>query len=270
MAGEGINYDNIIVRGLNRIGDAMILSLLTVLFSIPIITTGAALTAGYYAAMHGVINGDGYVWKKFIKSFKQNFKQSTVMWLIFMVLFIVFGVDVWYWQNLYANHSGGFMAQALLILSVVLLALSIMTFIFAFPLQAKFDNTVKVQIRNAFLLSIRYVPTTIGIVLIMAVIALVFKFQPILSIVFFVLIGFGILLYLFAFLMLRCFKAFLQPEETVKAAKIEEMEEAENEEAAMEEAEEAVDEKTDEDAGTKETVTEEEIESKKNETDAEA
>lgn len=268
MAGEGINYDNIIVRGLNRIGDAMILSLLTVLFSVPIITAGAALTAGYYAAMHGVKNGDGYVWKKFIKSFKQNFRQSTAMWLIFMVLFIVFGVDVWYWQNLYANHSGGFMAQALLVLSVVLLALSIMTFIFAFPLQAKFDNTVKVQIRNAFLLSIRYVPTTIGIVLIMAVIALVFKFQPILSIVFFVLIGFGILLYLFAFLMLRCFKAFLQPEETVKAAKTEEMEEAEdvagNEEAAMEEAEEAVDEKTDEDAGT-----EEEIGNKKNETDAE-
>ncbi|MDE6025099.1 MAG: DUF624 domain-containing protein [Lachnospiraceae bacterium] len=225
MAGEGINYDNLIVRGLNRIGDAMILSLLTVLFSIPIITAGASLTAGYYTAMHGVAKDDGYVWKKFIKSFKQNFKQSTIMWLIFMLLFIVFGVDVWYWQTMYENKTGGFMAQPLLVVSVVLFALTVMTFIFAFPLQAKFDNTVKVQIKNAFLLSIRYVPTTIGIVFTMTAVALIFKFQPLLAIVFFVLIGFGILLYFFAFLMLRCFQVFLQPEGTVQAEEVAETKE---------------------------------------------
>lgn len=212
MAGEGINYDNILVRFLNRIADAMVLSLITLICSIPIVTIGASLTAAYYTAMHGIKNGDGYVVRKFMKSFKQNLKQSTGLWLVFMVLFIVFGVDAWYWQQMYKNDAGGFMVKPLLVLSVVLLALTVMTFIFAFPLQAKFENSIKMQLKNAFILAIRYVPTTLIIVFTLAVVALFFSYQPVLAIVVFAMGGLGGILYFFSFLMLRCFKAFMPQE----------------------------------------------------------
>lgn len=244
MSSEGISYDNVVVRALNRLGDVMVLSLLTLLFSVPIFTIGASLTAGYYTAMHGVTKDDGYIWKKFIKSFKENFKQSTLMWLIFMGLFIVFGVDVWFWQKAYTSDQGGFIARVLLVVSVVLLALTVMTFIFAFPLQAKFDNKIKVQLRNAFLLGIKYVPTTLIIVVTMAVVAIIYYYQLALAVVGFALVGNGALLYFFAYLMMKCFKVYLEPAAVVT-------EEAdEDEEAEDEEADEAVEEEKSEEEAT--------------------
>ena len=45
---SGMNYDNIFIRMLSRVGDAMVLSILFVLSCVPIITIGAAFTSLYY------------------------------------------------------------------------------------------------------------------------------------------------------------------------------------------------------------------------------
>ena len=72
---SGMNYDNIFIRMLSRVGDAMLLSILFVLSCVPIITIGAAFTSLYYTAMKGISGDDGYIWKFYTRSFKQNFKQ---------------------------------------------------------------------------------------------------------------------------------------------------------------------------------------------------
>ena len=87
---SGMNYDNIFIRMLSRVGDAMLLSILFVLSCVPIITIGAAFTSLYYTAMKGISGDDGYIWKFYTRSFKQNFKQATGMWLLFLVSFFVF------------------------------------------------------------------------------------------------------------------------------------------------------------------------------------
>ena len=51
---SGMNYDNIFIRMLSRVGDAMLLSILFVLSCVPIITIGAAFTSLYYTAMKGI------------------------------------------------------------------------------------------------------------------------------------------------------------------------------------------------------------------------
>ena len=76
---SGMNYDNIFIRMLSRVGDAMLLSILFVLSCVPIITIGAAFTSLYYTAMKGISGDDGYIWKFYTRSFKQNFKQATGM-----------------------------------------------------------------------------------------------------------------------------------------------------------------------------------------------
>lgn len=212
MSAEGFNYDNMFVRLLNRLGDAMILSILFVVCSLPIFTIGASVTALYYAAMKGVKGGDGYVAKYFMKSFKDNFKQSTIIWLICLVAFFILGVDVWYWFE-QRQAGGGMMIWAMQIISVIMLSVAVMVAIYVFPLQAKFDNTIKVQFRNAFLLSIKYFPTTLLIALSMAIIVWCFYYAILVSIVGYVLVGFGLVGYIFAFFMLRCFKPYLPEEE---------------------------------------------------------
>ena len=80
---SGMNYDNIFIRMLSRVGDAMLLSILFVLSCVPIITIGTAFTSLYYTAMKGISGDDGYIWKFYTRSFKQNFKQATGMWMLF-------------------------------------------------------------------------------------------------------------------------------------------------------------------------------------------
>lgn len=212
MSAEGISYDNMFVRILSRLGDVMLLSVLFVVCSIPVVTIGASLTALYYTAMKGITLDGGYVFRFFMKSFKENFKKSTVMWLAFLLAFIVFGVDVWFWYQQFT--PGEFtVANVLLVFSIILLLLTFFMFLYAFPLQAKFENTIQVQLRNAFLLSVKYFPTTLLITVITAVIVWAFYYQPAIAIVGFAMVGFGAVGYLYAYFMLRCFKPYLPQEE---------------------------------------------------------
>lgn len=212
---SGMNYDNIFIRMLSRVGDAMLLSILFVLSCVPIITIGAAFTSLYYTAMKGISGDDGYIWKFYTRSFKQNFKQATGMWMLFLVAFFILSVDIWFWMTQW-KATGNALAKPFLFVSVVLLTLTVMTFIYTFALQAKFDNSWKVQLRNAFLLSIKNFPMTLLMLLTYLVIAWCFYYDIVISIIVYVLIGFGAVGYLWAYIMLRCFKPYL-PEEDLHA-----------------------------------------------------
>ncbi len=212
---SGMNYDNIFIRMLSRVGDAMLLSILFVLSCVPIITIGAAFTSLYYTAMKGISGDDGYIWKFYTRSFKQNFKQATGMWMLFLVAFFILSVDIWFWMTQW-KATGNALAKPFLFVSVVLLTLAVMTFIYTFALQAKFDNSWKVQLRNAFLLSIKNFPMTLLMLLTYLVIAWCFYYDIVISIIVYVLIGFGAVGYLWAYIMLRCFKPYL-PEEDLHA-----------------------------------------------------
>lgn len=213
MSVDGFNYDNILVRGLNRIGDVMILSIIFAVSCLPIFTIGTAITAMYYTTMKSLKIEDGYVFKFYIKSFKENFKQSTVIWLITFVALAVLSIDVWFWYNQWkANDNSAF--KVMLIISVVMLLVAVMVTMYVFPLQAKFNNKTKIQFKNAFLLSIKYFPTTILLLAVLAVAVWTFYYQFVLAAVGFVLFGFGVMGYIYGFFMLKCFKPFLEVPKT--------------------------------------------------------
>lgn len=215
MSVEGMNYDNMFIKILNRVGDCMILSLCFLIGCIPIVTIGASVTATYYAAMKGVRGDDGYVFKNYIKSFKENFKQSTIIWMIMAVVLFVFGVDLWFWLKQWQDARAD-IAKPMIAISVVLLAVAIFITMYVFPLQSKFDNSIKVQIRNAFLLSIKNFPTTLLLVVLTVVIAWCFYYQTAIAVVAFVLFGFGACAYIYAYFMNICFKPYLEPAPDIK------------------------------------------------------
>ena len=212
MSSEGFNYDNMFIRLLNRLGDVFILSIIFTLCCIPIVTIGPALTALYYTAMKGITVGEGYVTKYFFNSFKQNLKQGIAIFLINALAIFVFGVDLWFWIKQWKDARLG-VARIMIIISVVLLMVAIMIFIFVFPLQAKFDNKIKVQIRNAFLLSIKFFPTTLAVMLITALMIYGVYYAPALALSGYLLIGFGAMGYINGALFYRCLKVFLVTDE---------------------------------------------------------
>lgn len=154
-------FDNPVVRGLGRLADFVLLNLLWLLCSIPIITIGASTTALYTVMLKIVKNEEGYVVKGFFKAFKENFKQGTVIWLVFLALGILLIVDFFSLRLMPVNIAG-----ILQMLFLLMGALILGGAVYAFGLQARFINTVKNTLKNAVILMFAKLPYTILIVII--------------------------------------------------------------------------------------------------------
>ncbi len=140
------NLDNPIFKGLSKMVDAVILSALWVIFSIPVFTMGAASTALYYTVHKTLRRSRGYIYSNFWNSFKENFKQSTILWLILLVIYVIFGLDLYLtWQFLKAGMQWGVMFY----LFLVLILMTIVWNIYIVAYSARFENTKKVTMKNA-------------------------------------------------------------------------------------------------------------------------
>ena len=165
------NYDNPVWRFIGKLGDLILLNILWIICSIPIFTIGASTTAVYYVTLKLVRDEDGSTIKSFFHSFKTNFKQATVIWLILLVAGALLGFDFWFFLSGQMVVKG----TARMVLSAVfggmlLLYLFIATYVF--PLQSRFYNTVKRTLFNAFFMSIRHLFHTIGMLAINAVLVI--------------------------------------------------------------------------------------------------
>lgn len=154
-------FDNPVVRGIGRIADFVMLNLLWIVCSLPIITIGASTTALYTVMLKIVKNEEGYIVRGFFKAFKENFKQSTVIWLVFFVLGVVLLVDFSALRLMSASVAG-IMQILLLLMSALLVSAAV----YAFGLQARFVNTVKNTLKNAVILLFAKLPYTVLIVII--------------------------------------------------------------------------------------------------------
>ena len=154
--GRLFNLDNPFMLALNKLADLIILNFLTMICCIPVITIGASMTALHYVALKIVRDEETYIIKGFFKSFKQNFKQATIMWIIIL---LVGGILIGDFVIL--NKSGiAFPAW----IRTALIAIGIL-FVFAnmhtFPMLAKFENTIKGTFKNSLYMGILSLPKTL-------------------------------------------------------------------------------------------------------------
>ncbi len=154
--GKLFDIESPFIQGLNKVADLMWLNILTLVCCIPVITAGTALTAAHYVALKMKRNEEGYISREFFKAFKMNFKQSTLIWLIILLLTAVFSADF------YIIREGGIVfSNVLRVILMAICCLFIFTVLWVFPVQAKFVNTLKGTLKNAFALSIIQFPKTI-------------------------------------------------------------------------------------------------------------
>ena len=128
-------------KTLTKAGDFIILTLLAMVCSIPVITIGASLTAVFYAALKMARDEEGYVWKEFFKSFKQNLKQSILIELILAAFAAILLVDINVCAK-WAADGGGTLVQLLMFAAIGILIVLAAVVLYVFPVLAKFDNTV--------------------------------------------------------------------------------------------------------------------------------
>lgn len=141
--------DGKLAKFLNRLGALFILNALTLICSIPIFTIGTAMTALYTSTLRLAREEEGGLVSGYFKAFRDNFKQTTIIWLAggAISLFMVF--DIW----LLRSMEGTF-GQVYRIILFVLILLFILEMIYMFALLARFENTTKNTLKNAVVLSI--------------------------------------------------------------------------------------------------------------------
>lgn len=205
------NYDNPVWRFIGKFFDLMILNLLWFVCSIPIVTMGASTTAVYYVTLKLVRDEEGSTIKDFFKSFKENFRQATCLWLIFLAAGAVIGFDFYFFlriQNVQSNFRT-IMLAVFLAFAIVYLGM----LLFAFPLQARFYNPVKKTLFNSFFMSIRHFLPSIGMLAIDAgFLALALIILPMLQALLF-LFGLPLFAFFHSFVLVGIFDRYL-PKET--------------------------------------------------------
>ena len=146
---------------LNKVADLLWLNILTMICCIPIITAGASLTALHHMALKIVRNEEGYITRGFFKSFKENFKQATAIWMILLFVILILAGD--YYIILTTEMEFPAIVKIIITAATVLI---MFTALYVFPVLARFENTVKRTIKNAFMMSVLQLPKTVLMVIV--------------------------------------------------------------------------------------------------------
>ena len=208
--GALFNLDNPVWSFMGKVADLVILNILALVCSIPIVTIGASWTAMYFVTIRIVRKEEGYVIRDFFRSFKENFKQATIIWLLIIAVAVVFIGDIMIYRMMPDQ-----IPQIIMIVVAALAFLALGTSVYVFPVLARFHNTIKNTIKNAFLLSIVNIPFTLIFIVLMilpVVLAIfVIEVAPIL-----ILMGLSLPAYISSMLFVRIFRK-VEPAEEVEA-----------------------------------------------------
>lgn len=158
------SFDSPFMTTLGRAVEYMLISLLCIVCCIPVVTIGAAVTAQYYVGMKLIRGEDTAFCRAYFRSFKENFKQSTVIWLVEMVIGLFLAYD---WYLIFRNGVENYNKMLEILLGVVTIYL-VLAGIAIFPLIARFEMTIKEAIKGALAYTYVNVPRMI-LVLIMLV-----------------------------------------------------------------------------------------------------
>lgn len=142
-------------RGLSRLADIMILNVVFLICCVPVVTIGASLTAMSYVALKMKDEEEGYIIRSFFRSFKLNFKQATLIWLLMLFLGVFIGLDF-----VIIGSMEGTAAALMKVLVGMGAMIWLMIFVYVFPLQARFYNSIKATMQNAIILAVANFPKT--------------------------------------------------------------------------------------------------------------
>ena len=167
------NVDNPFMQALARVGDLMLLSIITLALCIPVVTFGPAVTALFKTVYALTKETCTKTVATYFRAFKENFKQSAIVGVVMLVFLASFVCDVILLRLFY--EGGAY--QVLLALVVLLTALVLCVTAYVFPLITRYSNTLREHLRNAAILMIMNFPKTLLMLLVHLSPILMFYFR---------------------------------------------------------------------------------------------
>ena len=198
------------IRFLNFLADLIIVNVLLIITSIPVITGGAALCSAYSVMLKRVRREDPPVVKTFFRTFKSEFKRSTLIWipLILITTFLLADLYIIFFM---LGEEYQWLQYPVLIVSYIVLSIAL----YIYPLMATYDTGMKALLKNCVLISFGNLPTTIFFTfIIIAILKIAVSSGKALIAVgsIFLFMGFAILIYFFSVFLIRIFQKYTSEE----------------------------------------------------------
>ena len=164
-------------RFLTVLCDLMLLNVLWIVCSFPIITIGPA-TCALFSVMLKIAGEEPIsTLSEFFSAFKNNFKKGVILGLL-----MLFGAVLVYCDIVYGLSLEGKGRSLFLIIAGIAAAIWLIVCSFVFPLQARFENSIKSHILNSFALALCAPGKTLLMWLVYAVpvlLVVILPFEPI-------------------------------------------------------------------------------------------
>lgn len=186
---------------LNRIANIFILNMLFLFSCLPIFTIGAAITALTRVSINSITDAHLSVTKEYIKLFKENFKDSTALFFIDVLIVSVFVLAFYYLGGIHL-----FLKVLLLLIGGTML----LYLLYPLVLQGVFKNSLKNTMKNSMFFTLKYVAESILIFIEGLVILIVLPLFMPKSILLVGCFGFATVAYLQAFTYKKIFSNFIE------------------------------------------------------------
>lgn len=164
--------ENPLIRGLTMICDIAILSVIWLVSIIPVFTFGAATTALYYTVVKVFRRKKGYVFEEYKRSFKENFKEATILWLIFLLLFVLCGFNIYLSFGWITVMIGEQFGRLLMGIYMAVFLILFGTMLYMFPVLSRFVLSKTQLVKMSLALSFRHFLHTI-VLFVLALISIV-------------------------------------------------------------------------------------------------
>ena len=141
----------------SRFSDLIILNLLFIFTSLPIFTIGAGSAALYTLCFRMIRNRESGIVKAYFRSFRENFRQGTALWLLFLFFFVPGLI----YSDAFFHMEGMIRYAFALCLLIVMMVCFLVAY--AFPWISQFRNRIGDVLRNCLILSLSNLPRTVCI-----------------------------------------------------------------------------------------------------------
>ncbi len=148
--------ENPLMRALAIAADLLILNLFTLVCCLPVLTAGASLSALCRCVQQIVRGEDGYLFRGFFRAFRENLLRGGLLGLLFLLA----GGLIWLDYRLAAA-----LVPPLRFTAAALGVLVLAAALYAFPLQARYENPLRTTLKNALFLTVACFPRTAGMVI---------------------------------------------------------------------------------------------------------
>ena len=143
------SIDSPVMRALIKFFDCICVSILWLLFSLPIVTVGAASAALYTTVYKYLRRDEGHLWETFWTAFKGNLRRSTLAWLAALAVLALLMVDALVFRTL--KLEGSPLGSAYwVVLALICAAVTWTADLSAYA--ARFSGSAKDVLRVAFVL----------------------------------------------------------------------------------------------------------------------